>query len=129
MLLAMAITAEEVEQDVSAADTLTDETMMTTIAGHKVYVALFHKASSKSNADKKVVGDGGGGDMKSEMDALAGMAKGSYGVGVVDVDHYPILGKIYKITSFPALRVFRNAKPGDYSGVRHAPTMDGFLRT
>jgi hypothetical protein len=43
----MAITAEEVEQDVSAADTLTDETMMTTIAGHKVYVALSHKAGDR----------------------------------------------------------------------------------
>ena len=85
-------------------DELTDETMMPTIASHKVYVALFHKASTKSNADKAVAGDGKGGDMRKEMDEVAGLSKGAYGVGVVDVEQFPILAKIYKIETFPMVK-------------------------
>merc|ERR1712070_86363 len=103
---------------------------MDDVASHKVYMALFYRPNDKKNiADVEVVGDAKGGDLVFEMHKLSFLGKGKYGVGLINVDEYPLIAKIYKINEFPTVKVFRDAKPGDYSGVRVSSAMHGFLET
>ena len=69
---------------------------------------------------------------------------GQFGVGLVDVEKFPVVAQIYKVSAstdrfciqlfsqikkFPEIKLFRDSKPGDYGGVRHADTMKSFLET
>lgn len=103
-----------------ALESLTDENAMLSLASKKVYIVLFHKNSQKGKADEKTAFDGLGGDLREEMIKLAEMSKGAnFGVAEVNVEEFPLVAKIYKITDFPTVKVFRDSKPGDINIYHH----------
>jgi len=130
--LAGVIFCEDAVADTPAPEleSLTDENAMPIIASKKIYIVLFHKASEKSNADASTALDGkGGNSLREEMIELAKISGGQFGVAEVNVEEFPLVPKMYKISTFPMVKLFRDSKPGDYGGVRHAPSMKSFLET
>merc|ERR1712166_1489398 len=120
------IAAADMKQPAARLD---DGSTMLEVASYKVYVICFYKGSQTNKADQQTALDGLGGDLVAELDQLSEISQGKFGVGLVDVEKFPVVAQIYKIKKFPEIKLFRDSKSGDYGGVRHADTMKSFLET
>ena len=47
---------------------------------------------------------------------------------MVDADQFPVLPKIYKVSSFPTVVLFKAAQPQHYTGVHRARDIDTYIR-